>query len=159
MKAALLAAALALAPTAHAQASCADLQRLLEEADSDFSEITGDEIDDDYFEAAFSLPGAESCTINVLFDSMYKCLWTLPNEAAATAFINDQLAAMRACLRPDAWAEEALATAPSNEWRLIRGATFTGGEDDELIFGARADASTKGQPGYEVEFSLEYLFF
>jgi hypothetical protein len=155
-----LAVAFAVAPAAEAQASCEDIKRLLTEADADFTAIYGDRIRDDRYDASFHLPNASSCVVDYEWDSVYTCYWRFPSESAAARFIDAQLETFRACLDPADWSEDMLDPAlQESDWRLIRGASFVGGEDFEgLVFTARADVGEEnGSEVYEVEFDLTYL--
>ncbi len=167
MKTALFAAAafaiaFAVAPAAQAQASCADVTRLLDEAGSDFTAITGEELADQYYDAAFHLPGASSCVLDYEWDSVYTCFWRFPSESVAARFIGEQIATLRACLPDDAWSEEMLDPADQEaDWRLIQGASYEGLDDLEgLFFTARADVGEEsGSEVYEVELYLAYLLY
>jgi hypothetical protein len=62
--------ALALAPAAHAQVTCSDVSRITAYAADDFDDIIGDEVDDDYYKATYSVAGAAECTLDFGWDSV-----------------------------------------------------------------------------------------
>jgi hypothetical protein len=164
MNASLIAAGLALgtilaAPAASAQASCADLTRLLAEAETDFDDIAGEQVDVDYFDTTFRLPGAQECLIDYAWDSIYSCVWRFSDEAAATQFARAQIATMRSCLPAGKWLQEEATPDVKGEWRLMAGASFSAADSGEMVFSARADALTAKPGTYEVMVDLTYFFF
>jgi len=153
---------LAVAPVAHAQATCADIDQMLHEAASDFADIRGEEKLADLYESTFTAEDAAFCEVDYDWDSVLTCYWRFPSESAATQFIDAQIASLRACLADDAWTEEVLDPAglPA-AWRLIRGSSFEGaGDYADLTLNVRADVGEEGgSEVYEAELELIYLYF
>jgi hypothetical protein len=89
---------LTLAPAAYAQVSCSEVSRLNAEALDDFDEIAEDEIDDDLYDPSFWLNGAEECSIDYSWDSVYSCLWIYPDYTSASAAFSSQKSAVSYCL-------------------------------------------------------------
>lgn len=141
--AALLFGACAGAPAAHAQASCADLRRLVQEAEKDFESIIGakspDEPGESLYDSRFNLPDADSCVISLDLESLYSCRWEASDEAAAARLADSQIAVMRACFT-DWRALGPTLFPPESDIKLINGAVLkTDGDKGELWIEARAD--------------------
>jgi hypothetical protein len=118
--------ALALAPAAYAQVTCSEVSRLIEYAKDDFDDITGEEIDDDYYKASYSLPGAAECTVDYNFDSVYYCLWVYDSYSAASAALSAQGYALVSCL--SGWTPRSItpdATASAG-YRMLQGTSYEG---------------------------------
>jgi hypothetical protein len=91
-------AGLTLAPGAWAQVTCSDVGRLNSLALDDFDDIAEDEIDDDLYETSFSLAGAEECSIDYGWDSVYSCMWVYSDYASASAAFGSQRSSVSYCL-------------------------------------------------------------
>lgn len=165
MKPALFAAAAALsgllvAPVAQAQISCGDIERVLLDAEISFEEIAGEEIETDFYDTTFVLPGARDCRVIYDWSDAYVCVWEFADEASAVRFGSQQVSELRACLETD-WEEEAQTPSTGDEWRLISGYDFTLSLDEgDYVVSSRIDASVTSSPSvYEVTFGIEYLWF
>jgi hypothetical protein len=118
--------ALALAPAAYAQVTCSEISRLNASGLDDFDDIAEDEIDDEVYDTSFTLGGADECSIDYAFDSIYACLWVFDTYASASAALNSHFNAVASCL--PAWTREALTSsaANSNGIRTLQGMTYAG---------------------------------
>lgn len=164
MKLALASAALlglALAPAAYAQVSCSEVRRVIEESEYDFDEITGAKIEEDYYKATFSLSGADECTIDYEWDSIYSCGFQYQSYASATAAWNAQAAAVSSCLA--GWAPSSVtpeSTATNNGYRVLMGALYVGSgafEDLEWAVVLEEHAET-GSTHYHLWVELAYYW-
>jgi hypothetical protein len=99
-----MAASLALAPVAHAQASCSDISRTVDAALSDFDEFVEEELEDFSYATSFEMPGASACTIALEWDSLYQCLWVHGSESEAWATYNALTGTASSCLA--GWSSE-----------------------------------------------------
>ena len=126
---ALASLALALAPAAHAQVSCSEVSAVIGYAEDDFEDISGDEIDDDLYEATFALNGSQECSVDYTLDSVYSCLWVFDSQAAAASAYTTQYSTVSRCL--SGWTTKDMtpeATANAG-YRVLQGAFVTGSGD------------------------------
>jgi len=165
MKSVLFAASAALAglvcaPVAQAQMTCADVERVGVASESSFEDILGEEIETDVYNATDILPGARQCRVSFDWSDSYVCIWEFSDEASAARFGDEQMAMLKACLVDD-WVQEPIQEDASAEWRLISGSQFTLSFDDaDFVVTSRVDAAQNRTPTiYEVEFSLDYMWF
>jgi hypothetical protein len=118
---------LTLAPAAYAQVTCSEVSRLLSEVESDFENISGEEIDDYLFEATFSISGAYDCQVDLDWDSVYFCEWQYTSYSAAAAAMSSHAAALGYCL--SGWKSGSMTadTAADEEGYRTLGGTFWAG--------------------------------
>ncbi len=164
MKTALVSAALVglmLAPAAYAQVTCSNVTRLLSEAQTDFEDITDDEIDDDYYEASYWIGDADECTIDYSLDSVYTCTWVYSSYSSAQAEFNSDLSSVSSCL--SGWSTKAVspdATA-TDGYRTLGGTRFVGSGtyiDLEWVVELEEHTDSEGLH-YHVWVDLAYLWF
>lgn len=80
------AAAIALAPAAHAQTSgCALLEQIVTSASTGFADLKGEEIDDGWFDAKVWLADAEECSVEMKAMAEFSCVWDADTAAAANS--------------------------------------------------------------------------
>jgi len=98
MKSAMFAAAaLALAPIAHAQ-DCAPLHAVIASAvEDEFESISGEQIEDGYFETDISFFDADECSVDSIM-AQYVCLWDRPSVADADKAIAPLYDMAKVCL-------------------------------------------------------------
>jgi hypothetical protein len=122
---------LSLAPAAYGQITCSEVNRLLSEAEYDFEDIEGAEIEDYYYKATYNISGANECTIDIEFDSVYSCEWQYYSQSDASAAMSSHIASLGYCL--SGWSApssmSAQPSADSNGYRRIAG-TFWEGKGD-----------------------------
>ncbi len=117
--------ALVLAPVARAQASCSDVSSLNAYGLDDFDEIAEDEIEEDLYDTSYVISGAEECSIDYAFDSVYSCLWVYSDYSAASAAWNSQLSSLGNCLA--GWTSSpASATEAKDGYRTLQGMYYSG---------------------------------
>lgn len=92
----LAAAALALAPLAHAQ-DCKPLESVIASAAEDFDPILGDQIDDGVFDVSVSFFEADTCEVDA-YIAQYYCLWARPTVADADKAIAPLYDMAKVCL-------------------------------------------------------------
>lgn len=100
------AAALTLAPIAHAQVACDGFEQLVELAWDGFEEIMGEEVEDGIFEADQLFDGADHCTVTLDFFVEYACLFVYPTETEGSSGYASARAAFDGCLAD--WARESV---------------------------------------------------
>jgi hypothetical protein len=128
---------LALAPVAHAQVTCSEVAKVNSYGLEDFVDITGDEIDDDYYSATYKLVGADECSIDYTTDSIYSCSWFFSSYALASSAYDVHLSALASCL--SGWRYEAQQTDPQakNGYRSLKAAAYLGsGQYSDMAWGA-----------------------
>lgn len=155
------AAGLLVAPAAIAQVTCDDLTRAMYEADNDFDDILGDEIDIDWYEATFLMTGTRDCTVEYPDDSYYVCTWTYDNLSASQSAYDRLASAGRSCL--SSWDVKTIPSGSRNSlgFQTIAGLRFVGsGEfrDMEWSF-LLGEHTTKDGTHYDVEAELAYFWF
>ncbi len=141
--AAAIAAALALAPAAYAQATCSAINTLNGHGLDEFDDIIADEIDEDFYDASFWLDGAEECSVEYGTDAIYSCMWVFDTQAEAARALSSQLAVFGSCLT--GWTREATAaeTTASYGIRILEGASFQGsGNQADLQWGVFTEEHT-----------------
>jgi hypothetical protein len=125
--------ALTLAPSAYAQITCSEVSRLNSEAEDDFDTITGSEVDVDLYKANYTLAGANSCQIDLEFDSVYYCDWQYTSYASAASALSSQVASLGYCL--GGWSAPKTITpedkADSDGYRSLGGTYWEGKGDFE----------------------------
>jgi hypothetical protein len=129
----LLAGILALAPAAHGQVACKDIDMLTGAAASSFAAILGPPIAGDsdlkLHAARFALPGASSCVIERPFEETYRCEWAYATEADLMRAYESQVAAIAPCLA--GWKAEALLVDQVTDAgvRVLAGVGYLGNDD------------------------------
>jgi hypothetical protein len=167
MKLALASAALVgltLAPGAYAQITCSEVNRLISESDVDFEDISGDEIDDDYYEATYSIGGASECTVDVEFDSVYSCEWQYQYYSDASAALSSHVSALGYCLGGGWSAPKSMktdASADSQGYRTVAGTYWEGsGKYLDLEWAAELEEHTDSNgTHYHLWVDLVYYWF
>lgn len=157
----LLAAALAAAPLAHAQAavSCSDVEDTLVEAMFDFEDVVGEQIDEFVFDSDLTLPGASACTLQLDMDSVLFCLWNHDSEASARLAYNQLSATVSACL-PSWSTDSVLDEAPIPQTALAYSLRSGSGDFADMEVMVHLDRyEGDGQVTYEVWYELAYYFF
>ena len=151
--------ALALAPAAHAQVACSEIDRVSKSAADDFKDIKGPETEDDLFRSKFSLLGAKECTLEYSFDTTYACLWTYPTEEAASAAYNAQVVAVGGCLPTWERRDDNDSGNFSDGLRFVRGLYFAGAEEQsDLEWGvAMEERKTAREADWRLRISLARL--
>lgn len=94
----LVAAAMALAPMAHAQDYCGVLKDVVGEATDGFEALKDEENFEDNWEPPFYLMDAYSCWIDTEADAVFACYWQFDAPAQASAKLDQLDAATKACL-------------------------------------------------------------
>lgn len=163
MKTALVSAALVglmLAPAAYAQVTCSDVSRLLSEAETDFEDITDEEIDDDYFDASYRIGDADECTIDYSLDSVYTCSWVYSSYSSAQVEFSSDLNSVSSCL--SGWSAKALTpdASATDGYRTLVGTRFVGSgdyEDMEWVVELEEHTDSDGLH-YHVWVDLAYLW-
>lgn len=93
-----LAAALAFAPTAHAQLSCAHIDELMDLAWEDFDPIVTDEIDVELYATDYVLDNAEQCYVGYDISAMYACLWVADSASETVELFDHFVDTLDACI-------------------------------------------------------------
>ncbi len=152
--------ALALAPAAHAQVTCAEIGRVAAAAPDEFEDIAGEEIEDDLFKASYTLSGATECTVEYSFDTVYSCLWLYGNEADATAAYNAQVVAVGGCLPTWERRDDNDAGNFSDGLRYVRGYYFAGLDvQEDVEWGVfMEEHKTATEADWHVWVALAYLW-
>lgn len=152
--------ALALAPAAHAQVSCKQVNALIAYGLDDFEEITDAEIEEDYYESSYFLAGAAECTVDYFFESVYVCVWTYSSQASASAAYNTQLNAVGSCLA--GWKQGAVKPdeKAADGFRTLEGYYYGGsGSNADLEFGVILEEHTANNAvDWHVVVELAYLW-
>jgi hypothetical protein len=91
-------AGLLMTPAAYAQVTCSELNRINSEANDDFDGIAGDELDEDIYQATYTLSGSSGCTIDYTWDSIYSCEYQFAEFSAASNARNSFAATIIGCL-------------------------------------------------------------
>lgn len=154
-------AGLLLAPAAMAQATCDDIKLVTEESSADFEDILGEEIDEEFYEAALTMTGTDDCTVEYWEESYYTCTWSYRNQADATAVYDNLASTAKACL-PE-WKLKSLDAGNSSSAgiRRLSGLLFTNSmkyEDLEWSFTLK-EHTVDGSVHYDVEAELVYFWF
>jgi hypothetical protein len=93
-----LAAALVLAPGAHAQLSCDEVEELMDLAWDDFDPIVTDEISDALYGTDYFLENAEQCYVGYDISVMYACLWVSTSESEAVELFDHFAETLDICI-------------------------------------------------------------
>jgi hypothetical protein len=93
-----VAAALLLAPAAHAQASCDQVNQLLTTASDGFSAVRGEDIGDELYRGTLTPTGIDACTIRIDVDDTYRCGGAKASQALLASAYEKQVDILRACL-------------------------------------------------------------
>jgi hypothetical protein len=127
MKTAIILAALALAPAAHAQISCVELTLVLQSGASNFEQLKGApaEGETDIWLASFSLPGAGECDVikGAAGAWFYSCAVGSKTEARATSSFNEGLASVASCL--SSWTRQPVVNS-SSPGKVLDSVAFIG---------------------------------
>jgi hypothetical protein len=152
--------ALALAPAAHAQVSCSEISSVTGYSKDEFDDIIGEEVDDDYYKATYSISGATECTLDFGWDSVYQCIWVYNSQSAASAAYHAQRGAVAACL-PGWTADPMTPSATATDgYRTLEGVFYAGaGSNVDLEWGVFLEehTSTNGTD-WHVAVGLAYLW-
>lgn len=158
MKLVSAAVALALAPVAHAQITCADVSRIAAAASKDFDDLTSDEIGDDLYRSTYLIAGANSCSVDLFLEAVHSCVWNFPSQAAAIQAYNTNVAAIAPCL--PAWKAGAMTidAEPVDGSRLVAGMSYAGSGDSEYLeWDVVLEEVVSGKPApYRVWIELVY---
>lgn len=119
---------LALAPMAQAQASCEQIEAIIEYAWDDFSDITGEEISDGVFETSYYFDGAEICGVTMDFLVEYTCLFTFATEEEGADGLRVALDRLSSCL-PEWPIELSDATTSNTDTVTLESHIATGPDD------------------------------
>lgn len=118
-----LSTGLILAPVAHAQINCQQVQDLMEAATEDFDSIAGEEVSDSVYSASFNLEAANECQVTFDLSSTYACVWIYDSLASARADYGRQAGALGGCL--DGWERDAFeASAQDPKFQRLEGLSF-----------------------------------
>ena len=117
---------LGLAPSAFAQVTCAEVNRVTTSGLDDFGDIEGEEIEDGLYKTSYWIAGAQECGLEFDFDSIYSCLWTFDSYASASAALNMQAASVAACL--PGWTSSPLTpdAQATDGYRAVQGTFYAG---------------------------------
>jgi hypothetical protein len=147
------------APCAAAQVTCAEIKTVMTAAEDDFSAFEGEKISEDYYKSTYALPGAENCTLDYGFDSIFSCLYVHDTLASAQAALNAHAASVAACLpgwspdplKPDAEATDGL--------RALQGTYYAGKDAQEDLEWAvfMEEHTVDGGQDWHVWVGLAYL--
>lgn len=163
MKRALASAALiglALGPAAHAQVSCGELRRVMTEAETDFEDITGREIEDGFYELTYLIGGARQCYAELDIVADYYCIFVHDEPSTAFSAYRYRLGEMRTCL--SSWKQTALKEEPplrGDGYRDLEGVQFEGsGEYAYMTWLVSVEQHIVNDSAhYHVRIELEYL--
>lgn len=126
-----LAAALAIAPAAHAQLSCDEALDVMGLAFEDFDPVIGEEVEDGLYEIDFWLDDAAQCYAGFDdFSSMYACMWLSESEEEGDARFRQLAGELGACLAGWERSEESGDT-PGDEYTTLRSLMLFGVDDDD----------------------------
>lgn len=152
--------ALALAPVAHAQVTCSEMIRVTDYSKDDFDDILGEEIDDEFYEATYTLAGATECTLDFGWDSVYACLWVYDSYSAAYSAYGSQRAAVASCL--PGWSTDAMTPAAfaTDGYRTLEGTFYNGaGVNADYEWGVYVEEHTSSNgTDWHVSVGLAYLW-
>jgi hypothetical protein len=117
---------LALGSAANAQVSCSEINRINTESLDDFEGISGEEIDDENYKATYKLSGADDCSLNYEWDSIYSCGYQFSSYASASDARNSLAGAIGSCL--PGWQSRTVPAeaAASDGWRTLTGTLYSG---------------------------------
>lgn len=124
--AAVAVAALASAPVAHAQITCTDVNLITTAASDDFTDLAGDEVDDDLYESTYLIAGANACSIDLFLEAVHSCVWNFASQSDAIRTYNANVAAIAPCL--SAWKAGAMKIdeVPLDGARVTAGMSYVG---------------------------------
>ena len=129
----LFAAALGLAPMAHAQDYCSELNDVIAEATAGFDELKDYENFEDNYEPYLYLERAYSCWIDTEGVSVFGCYWQFDAPEQAGANLDQLDAATKACLA--GWTRTDLSGKTSAEGKAIaRGFRMDGSAANPTVF-------------------------
>lgn len=154
MKYGMLAAALVLAPAAHAQQSgCPLLQSIVDGAAAGFPELRGDELSKGWFDSKLYMTGADDCSVNVGDGNLFYCAWGFDAPAAATSLATALSNAGKECLA--GWTlEDTSGRKSSNNLTILNGLTLSGVGSHAgtrmLVFAESFEGSQESQVTIEV---------
>ncbi|HVY90714.1 MAG TPA: hypothetical protein VG942_17745 [Hyphomonadaceae bacterium] len=119
------------APVAHAQVDCSEIRRVMVEAETDFSRIKGNKLDDGVFESHYEIGGSHDCTIDLSLAPSYSCDFQFERPDWAYTPYNLRLGEVRRCL--SSWKQADIKGEPYRDegYRMLEGVRFEGsGEYD-----------------------------
>jgi hypothetical protein len=155
MKAVLaVAAALAIAPVAQAQASgCPLLQGIVDGAAAGFPELRGEELSEDWFESTLYMTGADECSVNTGDSNLFYCVWGFDTPEAANSLATALSDAGKECLA--GWAlEDTGGSKSSNNLTISKGLNLSGvgghAGTRVLVFAESFEGSQESQVTIEV---------
>ncbi len=152
--------ALALAPAAYAQVGCSEIASLNAYGLDDFDSIVDEEIEDDLYDTSYWLSGAEECTIDYAFDSVYSCLWIYDSQAAASTAWSAQLSAIGPCLAGWSSSNATPDSAATDGYRTLQAVYYAGAGthvDMEWALGLEEHTGASGTD-WHVWLDLAYLW-
>ncbi len=123
----IVALAASVAPMAHAQQICINVNKITSAASDDFKPIWGEQDEDDYVPTSVWLEdGAVYCGIDLREKAYYSCIWNLKTQTQAEAEYESLLAAVRPCLA--GWSEaDAVSKKTFGGMLMIKGLNFGSG--------------------------------
>jgi hypothetical protein len=153
--------ALALAPAAHAQITCSEVNRLNTEAVDGFHEISGLEIGDYIFFARFRISGAKDCQIDLDIDATYLCEWQYREYSEASAALRSQSAALTSCLAGwPAGNKQVETSSDIDGYRSIGGMYWMGkGANDDLAWSTELEEHIERGAGAHYHLWIKLLSF
>lgn len=121
-----IAAALASAPIAHAQITCADVNLITAAASNDFADLTGDELGDDLYKSSLLIAGANSCAVDLFLEAVHSCVWNFASQSDGIRTYNTNVAAIAPCM--SGWTATAMKIdeAPLDGTRVTAGMSYVG---------------------------------
>jgi len=153
---------LTLAPAAYAQISCSEVRKIIADAEDDFDGITGAKIEEDFYKATYNLTGAQECTVDNEFDSIYSCGYQYGPYSTAYSAWSSRLAEIGSCL--SGWKVTGVpadAKADDDGYRTLTGSLYEGSgdyEDLEWAVVLEEHTDTSGTH-YHVWVELAYYWF
>jgi hypothetical protein len=121
---------LLLAPCAAAQVTCAEIKTVIAAAEDDFEAFEGEKISEDYYKSTYTLSGAENCSLDYDFDSIFSCLFVFDSLASAQAAMNAHAASIVAC-RPGWDVEQQQPATQAADGRRSREGAYYSGKGDQ----------------------------
>lgn len=154
-----LAALFALAPAAHAQITCAEIEFIHSDGMEEFEDLTGAKVRDKRYSSKVKLQGATFCEIEFGYDPTFNCRWEFDSKQEADRAYAAQAAALAGCLT--GWRAEAKPVAfTSSSLSIFAAVTHSGvGEHEhtqwQLVLGHTTFYDPKAPYGLE----LQWVYF
>jgi hypothetical protein len=147
------------APCAAAQVTCTEIKTVIAAAEEDFDAFEGEKISEDYYKSTYKLPGAEGCSLDYEFDSVFSCLFVYDSLASAQAAMNAHAASIVACLPGWAIEQQEPAAQATDGLRALEGRFYSGkGDQEDLEWAVYMEEHTiDGGRDWHVWVGLAYL--